>query len=652
MRYWDTISLLSIACLMMGVYSPVSAEHGGAPKTGRSLSQGAHGNCMESLSSDQLHLLSQIKNKLDSKSGQPTVEQIHEIILRSNLTPSQQNAVAAMAYGNVISRSRMEGFKSASPEEMKKLGSLGAYTNEKLDFKNMDWNRLKEARSVLTKVFPEQAAQIAQLGEEGFNKPVMLGDQVIMPAAYDKDSKARVLSVQEYQTSIKNLEQSFQSAMENFSQAATEAGGVWDQAKNAFFGKNGEESAATKRMNDWSDRAIKIVNKLSQVYGYPFEKAISLRDSISEGLRQANAKIDKGLGQFQTAAAVAVAAPLIYPAVALVTGAATLVGTSAALTGASAAVSASINKAYGNGDFLCSLGKNLLEEGAGSFAKGLLFGGAIGGAFRMTPWALKLMGLSEGVANGITTVAAGGLLVNGLNESRKEFVSARQLHALASIARAEGKADLAEEYERLARTSLGNGTLGVASTVVLSAAAKAYGNSATLPGKVPPKSGNHTPEGPVVTIQDSRFGHASISDIPSGKRYSNNPLTKTKITPQTQLPKGIHIELPPEYQISNVGGRSLSCVNGVCRILQQSGIQAPSGSAQYIPSVFLRSLLQNGLLDAKGNRIPIKIYQVGDKGPRQIATISDINLSVLPTLTPIVLGASAAAGDGLSTDER
>jgi len=596
--------------------------------------QGAGSNCFESLSDRQLKLLSQIRQKIHN-SADLSPEALHDFISQSNLPPSEKNALATLAFGEIISKARMEGFKTSAPKELAKLESMGVYSDGKLDLKNLNPARFQEAKSILQKIFPEQKDQLEKWTGAGPQKPIMLGEQVIMPEAFNKDPKARVLSIDEYRKSIQNLEQNFEGAMRNFAEAASEAGGVWDQAKHGLFGKNGEESEATKRMNNWSDRAIKIVNQLSEIYGYPPEKTIALRDSISKGLHDANASIDRGLRQFEMAAAVAVTLPLTYPAAVLVSGASSLIGTSAAFAGASAAVAASVNTAMGKGNFLCNLGKSLLEDGPQTFAMGIAFGGAIGGAFKLTPWALKARGVSSAVTGGITTTAAGTLLAGGIYHTRQDFITAKELGVLAKAARAEGKTELAHEYERMAYDVAAKGAMKVAASVVIAAAAKASGNSGSLPKKVEQKPADHHPEGPVVTIENSHFGHAVVSH--KGERFSNNPGGKTRVTRQTSLPRGIHVELPPGYKMIPNPQRSLSCVNGVCKILDRAGIQSTSGLSRHIPSEFLKNILNKGLRDTNGKPIDFKIYQTGTNGPGKILTRSDLNLTTLPANAAFVL---------------
>jgi hypothetical protein len=447
----------------------------------------------------------------------------------------------------------------------------------------LDISRLKlsdpSVIETLKNLFPESAKQIDRINDDKNKTPVMIADQVVMPKSY---KGKRVLSEAQYRAGINNLLQSFESNLRDFIQNSNEANAGWTQVTQAFanaYGGNGEETNSRKMAERYYKLALSKIDHLEQYYGYPSDRAIALRNQILQALKEDDKKIDAGLQQFQWACGAVAFAPLVWPAIALGgTGALVGMGIGLTFTGADILANAGIDAAYGNGDFVCNLGKQVMDKGPSGFLMALGFAGAgslVQGGAKLTQAGLKALGVGNKALKALSLTATGALLAPGIYHTGESIVSARELTVLAQVSEANGQMELAREYRTLAAKAMANAAQGIAASVVLPLAAKYLAKSgpkrSTHQQPTEEASGSRTTEVPgdvnhKVTANLVAEGTQQAVSVPKEQKWfsSHSPSPESvgpKKTPDGRTLYGQYLTTDAGYAQSYSSNRSIAAID-------------------------------------------------------------------------------------------
>lgn len=474
--------------LLFGLFALICqlgmGEHTGNSRPGRPLPQSSasSASCIAELDAQQLQTLNQVKaltgqGLSDEELAQRTLRAIES----SPMSENRRAALAAVAYGELTRAKRIEMQDPNGPmkENVQKLVRFGAKnTTQGLDLKGLDLNRLSEFKVDLQALFPESKNEIEKIDQDQ-NTPVILGNYVVLGKA-GNDNTDRVLTVPEYQLSVRSYLEIIRAAFRGYQEDSNEATSTSNYL-GAIFRRG--PSDAERRADRSFNHLIRTINTLSSKYGFPENQTRALRDQVSRSLGQANGRIGDSLNQIYWMAGAIAAAPLAWPIVAI--GGATAVagiGTSLAFSAVDIVGTASINAIYGNGDLACNLGKQLLAKGPAAMVTALAFGAA-GGALprvaRLSSEAVRKLAGSRALALA-GRAAQGVLMAPGLIHTGAAFFSASDLDVLAEAAEKEGEPELANEYRRLATQAKFSGAQGLASSVVLPIAARYMSQSFTF----------------------------------------------------------------------------------------------------------------------------------------------------------------------------
>ena len=410
-------------------FETLHAEHASSSNRGigqRSTVKEGTSNCLAELNAEQMGALSRIREMTGGRfSPEEMVERALREINNAKLNDQQRGAVAALAFGelNRAARIRMQDPNGEFKDEVQKLIQFGARsTGQGLDLKQLDFTKLEQFKDALEKLFPESKTEIPKINQADNRTPVVLGNYIVLGKQGWGNSPQRVRTLEEHKTEVGNRLQIIQAAFRNYQESSNAANSAWNLMGSIF--RRGPSEAERNADKDYNHLKRQI-DLLVPLYDYPVEKAIELRNQVSQELQRGNRNIDSALNQVYWAAGAIAAAPLAWPILAIGgTSAAIGMGTSVAFSATSIVGKAAIATTYRNGDFACNLGKQLLAQGPQAMLSALA-GGAVGlvlpGASRLTGDALRRI-VGQRVLDGISLTAQGALLAPGLYHTRKSLI--------------------------------------------------------------------------------------------------------------------------------------------------------------------------------------------------------------------------------------
>lgn len=431
-------------------------------------------NCLASLNANQTQFLSEIDRlaKDPATTDQMLTDTFFNTLNKMDLKSGEKEALTALATGRVAAA--REQAKNLDPEGPNRDGlnllkAKDAVVGGKngISLAGLKTDDLAKLTPTLAKLFPESKEALKKISDPDSRSPLFLGNDVVMPLSHGKPQK--ILSLQEYQTAVKNNLENFSAAFRQYVAESKEAASGFNSARSGFFS---EPSQASKNADRFYELSVRAIDRLEKEFGYPAEKAKDLRNILSKAINEDNKDIAAGLRQFELASAAIIAAPLAWPALAL-GGAGAISGFAIGLglTGLDIGVTAGIDTYYNQGGLLCNLGKQVLDKGPTGFLLALSGGPAgkvIAGGTRFSQSSLMALGLSEKAAQfaargsiGALLAAPGGFQIFGGIKGNATYTK------LADEAEAQGDKELAQEFRRLASQAKASAANGIVTTVAL-----------------------------------------------------------------------------------------------------------------------------------------------------------------------------------------